>query len=120
MPLKLHNFKGCYRCPLTTKDGLPCYTDESMSWVNVVVTFTAHQFIYSSGKNLKTFNRGDVVDGKAMIKHGVIYCIKAYSTIIPSYEYQIDLKGINVKVPQTGQRTKIVKVNVPGGRGLGM
>lgn len=120
MPLKLHNYKGCANCPLSTNEGLSCHTTGNMSWVDVVVTFTANQYIFSGGKNLKTFNKGDIVDAKAILKHGILYCIKAYSTIIPSYEYSIDLKGIKIKVPQTGQRTKIIRVNVPGGRGLGM
>lgn len=73
--LDLFPFNGCSKCPLNKNEG-PCGRNTFM----VEVRFKTDHF--KDGFGYKLWRTTDKVKGDAIIDSGIIYCIKAYSTII--------------------------------------
>jgi hypothetical protein len=60
------------------------------------------QTVYDSGRYIAVFARGDIVEGLAHVKEGVVYCIKAQS---PYYYCYYDFISLDqIEVSKTGNR----------------
>lgn len=95
MNIEIKNFKGCYHCPLGEK-GESC---NCMDYnVPVRITFTKNEKADYWGRIVTVFHKGEIVEGYAVIKDGIAYCVSAYTDAYGGYQDFIDPENADIEL----------------------
>lgn len=86
--LELMNYMGCGMCD--NVNGAKCVGKST----KVEITFKNDEYWDNGARMVKVFNKGDVVEGKAIILDNKVYCASAESTIYEGIIDFIDLKNV--------------------------
>lgn len=91
--LVFENFEGCGTCILC-KEVPNC----KKIHVPVEITFTKPQKADNWGRLVIVFDKGEKINGMAVIKDNKVYCASAKSNICEEYEDFIELKNVEIKM----------------------
>lgn len=89
--MKLNVLKGisCANCPLSGKD---CEQYK----IDCKVKFKRDEKADNWGRMVTVFNKGDFVNGHAVLKDGKLYCVSAESDIYPDYTDFVDNQSVYI------------------------
>ena len=92
--LEKYNYTGCNSCPLSKLEPRGVCVREYRILIKVKITKAV--FWEDWCVQRLVFSKGDVVEGKAVVKDGILYCFTAESTMSPGVSDYLDLGSIEV------------------------